>query len=154
MSGTRGTALLACLSLLAVSGCSSLAARPTAPAAMEVPATWSAVDGFQMSSGASDASTLVHWWSRFDDPLLGDLVEQALAANTGVTSARAALRQARALRDVAAAGLYPALGASASAQRNTTDSKGSNRFIVGLDASWEPDIFGATRSAVDRKSVV
>lgn len=142
----RGTALLACLSLLAVSGCSSLAARPTAPAAMEVPAAWSAADDFQMST---DASTLVHWWSRFDDLLLSDLVEQALAANTGVTSARAALRQARALRDVAAAGLYPALGASASAQRNTTDSKGSNRFIVGLDASWEPDIFGATRSAVD-----
>lgn len=147
--GIRGTALLAGLMLLAASGCSSLVARPAAPVAMEVPAAWSAADVSQTSSPAGDASSLAQWWSRFDDPLLSELVEQALAANTSVTSARAALRQARALRDVAAAGLLPALGASASAQRNRSDSNDSNRFIVGLDASWEPDVFGGNRSAVD-----
>src|SRR5487761_2487086 len=64
----------------------------------------------------------VAWWSRFDDPLLTRLVADALQANTTVTGARAALRQARALREVAAAALYPTLVSSASARRSSGGS--------------------------------
>jgi NodT family efflux transporter outer membrane factor (OMF) lipoprotein len=91
----------------------------------------------------------VQWWSRFDDPLLSRLVARALEANTSVKSAQSALRQARALRDVAAAGLLPSLDASASAQHGTTGRHDSSKsFRAGLDASWEPDIFGGNRSAL------
>ena len=62
---------------------------------------------------------------------------------------QAALRQARALRDVAAAALVPTVGSSASAQRSTAGGKSTgNSFQAGLDASWELDIFGANRSAL------
>jgi NodT family efflux transporter outer membrane factor (OMF) lipoprotein len=69
-------------------------------------------------------------------------------ANTSIQGAQAALQQARALRDVTAAGLLPVLGSSASAQRNRNGDNSSNGFRVGLDASWEMDVFGANRHAL------
>lgn len=130
--------------LLALCACAALA-PPVAPVAVEVPAAWSA----SAPAGAASATALALWWSRFDDPLLAQLVSQALLANTDVTSAQAALRQARALRDVAAAGLLPTLGSSGSAQRSRSNGNTGNNFRAGLDASWEPDIFGGNRSALD-----
>ena len=110
-----------------------------------VPVVWSIGD---MSSAAS-ATSLAHWWSRFDDPLLGRLVEQALLNNTDVEGAQAALRQARALRDVAAAALLPVVGSSGSAQHSTSGGHSAGTtFNAGLDASWEIDVFGANRSAL------
>jgi NodT family efflux transporter outer membrane factor (OMF) lipoprotein len=91
---------------------------------------------------------LANWWQRFDDPLLGQLISRTLVANTSVRGAQAALQQARALRDVASAGLWPSVGGSASAGRNRSGDNTANRFQVGLDASWELDIFGANRAAV------
>jgi NodT family efflux transporter outer membrane factor (OMF) lipoprotein len=88
------------------------------------------------------------WWQRFDDPLLSQLIRQTLAANTSVRSAQAALQQARALRNVAGAALWPSVGGSASAGRNRSGDNTGNRFQLGLDASWELDIFGANRAAV------
>ena len=93
---------------------------------------------------------MAQWWQRFNDPLLSTLVTQALQANTSVRSAKAALQQSRALRDVQHAGLLPNVSASASAQRSkSNDNEASNSFSVGLDASWEPDIFGGKRSALN-----
>ncbi len=78
------------------------------------------------------------------------LVTQALQANTSIRSAQAALQQSRALRDVSAAGLMPTLSTSGSMQRNRANGlDASNSFRVGLDASWEPDIFGGQRSALN-----
>ena len=82
------------------------------------------------------------WWQQFDDPLLTTLVTQALDANTSVRSAQAALRQARALQDVAAAGLGLRLTAGADAQRSRASNSTGNRFGASLDASWEADLFG------------
>jgi multidrug efflux system outer membrane protein len=132
--------------LLTLCGCASLSAQRAAPDVIEVPATWSVAD----DSASAGSSSLAQWWLRFDDPLLANLVAQAMQANTSVKSAEAALRQARALRDVAAAALLPTVGASASAQRSRSGGNdASNGFKAGLDASWEVDVFGANRSALD-----
>jgi NodT family efflux transporter outer membrane factor (OMF) lipoprotein len=141
----RFTTVAACL-MLALSGCASVAPQNAAPVAVDVPANWSASD----NSAMTNASSLAQWWLRFDDPLLASLVTQALQSNTSVKNAEAALRQARALRDVSAAGLLPTVGSSASAQRGITGGNVTgNTFKVGLDANWELDIFGANRSALD-----
>ena len=90
------------------------------------------------------------WWGDFHDPLLSQLVEQALQANTSIRSAQAALQQARALRDVKVASALPGVTLSGSAQRNQTESAdGNNSFRAGLDARWELDVFGAIRSGVN-----
>jgi NodT family efflux transporter outer membrane factor (OMF) lipoprotein len=113
---------------------------------LAIPAGWSN----PADAVSSQASSLAQWWTRFDDPLLGLLVAQAMQANTEVNTAQAALRQARALRDVAAAGLRPTLGSSASASHGTAGGNSTgNLFKAGLDAGWEPDIFGGKHSALD-----
>jgi len=142
-------ALLTAGVLWVLAGCAHIAPQALDLGATDVPATWSAAN----TEAARGATSLAGWWRRFDDPLLARLVGEALQANTSVTSAQAALRQARALREVAAAALYPTLTSSASAQRSssaepTVGRTTSNSFQVGLDANWELDIFGANRSAL------
>lgn len=154
-------ALAALFVLLALAACAPWAPRAAVPAAIDLPSTWSVTD----AAAAPGTTSLVEWWWRFDDPLLTRLVAEALQANTSVNSAQAALRQARALRQVAAAALFPTLGSSASAQRSSSGSSmgssgtssaapqagrtTSNSFQAGLDANWELDIFGANRSALN-----
>ena len=110
-----------------------------------MPVAWSVAD----VSGSTGASSLTQWWSSFNDPLLTSLVAQALQVGISVTSAQAALRQARALSDVSAAALWPSVNASASAGRSRVGHNTAvNSFAAGLDASWELDIFGGNRSAL------
>lgn len=130
---------------LILGACASMSeTSPLASPGVDVPAVWANGD----KQTAPGNPSLVGWWQRFDDPLLGQLIGQALAANPGVRGAQAALRQARALHDVAAAGLWPSVGSSASAQRSRRSDNTGNSFQAGLDASWELDVFGANRSAV------
>lgn len=130
----------------ALAGCSTLKAPPTAAAAgIDLPTTWSAA---APSSSPKSIDTLAAWWARFGDATLTSLVEQALAANTDVATAQAALRQARALADVQSARLGPTVGADGSAQRSRSQGiPTSNSFRAGFDASWEPDIFGGNHAA-------
>jgi NodT family efflux transporter outer membrane factor (OMF) lipoprotein len=131
--------------LVTVGGCAALITPASAPQLLDVPATWSHAN--EQAAGAN--TSLVSWWLRFDDPLLGTLVNRALLANTSIQGAQAAVQQARALRDATSAGLVPTLGSSASAQRNRNGDNSGNSFQVGLDASWEADVFGAKRQALN-----
>lgn len=134
---------------LLLSGCGSLTLTPVPSAGVAVPSSWSVAT--TTPRGSLSAAPL--WWTAFNDPLLDALIDRALQNNTSVAGAQAALRQARALRDMAAAGLLPALGASGSAQHNTSgnadgaDTHGKS-FRAGLDAAWEIDIFGTNRHAL------
>ena len=101
-----------------------------------------------MTASPTSAAVPGDWWQRFNDPQLTALVMQTLSANTDIGAAQAALRQARALRDVSAAGLGPSLNATGSAQRSKSGGNASNSFKAGFDASWEPDVFGGQRSAL------
>ncbi len=128
--------ILALALALSLTGCSTWSPRPQ--------------DASTQQASPVAPNPLAQWWQQFNDPLLGTLVTQALQANTSIRAAQAALQQSRALRDVSAAGLLPKLSASGSAQRSRLgDLDASNSFQAGLDASWEPDIFGGKRSALN-----
>ncbi len=134
--------------LLGVPGCATWGSYTpeVAPVpAFDAPPQWSDI----RCAVAPCTEASAQWWRRFNDALLADLVAAALRANTGVLSARAAVQQARALRDVAAAALAPGLGSSGSVQKGSSGgrSTGTN-FRLGLDASWEADLFGAQRSGL------
>ena len=129
---------------------------------LAIPAAWAGADaavGDDVHAGShaagggalgTDANALSQWWLRFDDARLADLVRGALQANTSVQGALAAVQQAQALRDVAAASMWPTLGAAASAQKATADGRSTgSSFKLGLDASWAVDVFGARRAALD-----
>jgi len=138
------------LALLA--GCASLQ-QPTATATLTPPPQWTAApataNATTATATATDAAALAGWWTRFGDPALPPLVEQALQANTSVAAAQARLRQARAARELAAAQLAPYVGGSGSAQGAWSDRGGSSdSYRVGLDASWELDLWGAGAAGV------
>jgi NodT family efflux transporter outer membrane factor (OMF) lipoprotein len=94
------------------------------------------------------ADDLARWWERFGDPQLSALVAQALQAHPSALSAQAALRQARAQARVQAAGMLPDVSLSGSAQRSRSGGQTGNSFQVGLDAGWEPDLFGRLDAGV------
>lgn len=126
------------------------AASPTAfGTRTALPDAWSrslatSADDAARRSGAASVQT---WWLRYDDPLLASLVQQAIQANLDVRRAVATLAQARALREAAAGAQQAQAGLSASSgtSRASGVSTPSNR--VGLDASWEIDLFGARSAA-------
>lgn len=150
----------ACIGLLcSLAACGSLAPPEDAAFNIEVPSAWGASSASDVQAAVNpsgpgaapvSAASLAAWWQRFDDTQLEWLVGSALRANTSLQGARAALREAQALRDVAAASLWPRLDGSASAQRGTLGGHSTgNHFQAGLDAGWAIDLFGARRAAVD-----
>jgi NodT family efflux transporter outer membrane factor (OMF) lipoprotein len=101
-------------------------------------------------------------WRSLGDPVLTDLIEAAVAHNLDLREAEAHLREARAERDAIAGRRLPELDATASASREQISANGElpvaqiphfdRRFSLydaGFDASWEIDLWGGTRRAVE-----
>lgn len=129
----------------ALAGCSHTTALTQQPSAQMLPAQWNA----GQVAPQPTPEDLSRWWQRFGDAQLTTLIEQALQANPGMHSAEAALRQARAQRDVQVAGLLPGVGASAGTGRSRQgNNDAGNSYSAGLDASWEPDWWGRQGNAV------
>lgn len=139
----RASAVLGVMTIVVCACAAVPPSHPTSPD-ITIPAAWS---GRGLTT-ESHVSVLTEWWTRFDDPLLTQLVADALRGNTSVQIAQAALRQARAQQDLARAALFPSLAGSVSAQRSTGAGRSGNDFQTGLDAAWEVDVFGANRSAL------
>ena len=136
--------LLAALVLL--TGCAATAPPGTSVPDLAVPTAWSSAP-MPNAPGAA-ATPLAAWWQRWGDAQLTALVTQALQAHTSVRSAQAALQQARAQADVQGAALLPGVDASGSVQRSRSGGSTGNSFQLGLDASWEPDVFGRLGAGV------
>jgi outer membrane protein, multidrug efflux system len=130
-----------------LAACNALPTQPTTGAAgiglaatADLPSQW-------QGASALDASAR-RWADGFADPLLPALVDEALAANLDLQTASAALRRARALRELTAAAQAVQVGSSASVGRNRSGGQSGNSLRVGLDASWEADLFGAQGAAL------
>jgi NodT family efflux transporter outer membrane factor (OMF) lipoprotein len=117
-------------------------------ARVEAPDTWR-----QSAPPAGDEAgpkDLAQWWRRLNDPQLNTLIERGLDGALDVRAARIRLRQARLSRDVTAAGWWPGLNFSTGANRSPGNgSVTRTNYNAGFDASWEPDIFGGVRHAVE-----
>ena len=103
---------------------------------------------------------LSRWWVIFRDPELNSLIERAVQANLDLQIAEARIREARAQRVVVAAAFYPEIDASGTYSRSRTSENantsktsatpgGVNLYQAGFDASWEIDVFGGVRRAVE-----
>lgn len=122
-----------------LAGCATTTTTwPTGLPDSPLPTAW----GNAATATTAPPSTPTWWWQQLGDTSLNALIEQALQANPSVLQAQAALQQARAQAQVQGAGLAPSVDASASAQRSKSNGNTNNRFQVGLDASWEWDVWG------------
>ncbi len=88
------------------------------------------------------------WWKTFNDPGLDELIEKALQSNLDLRALAARIEQADALVRQAGGRLLPALETSAdyTARTESSGSHGESASI-GLDLSWEIDVWGRLRSA-------
>jgi len=115
--------------------------------------------------GVTTESLPGEWWSLLQQPEVDGYVQAALAENRDLRAAVARVEEARALRGVAAAALWPRLDAEGSYTwyEQSLNSPGAASQIISaglasrdgefynarLDASWELDLFGATRRRLE-----
>ena len=148
------TSLLPLVAALVLAGCASDSnfvprAAPAAPVAFKE-------DGGARFADVAPAESQLRgaWWRAFNDPALDDLIARASANNTNVQTAAARVTEARALLRNAKADLLPQVGAVAGVQRATVQpglgaapGQAGNLDQTGLNASWEPDLFGKLAKA-------
>jgi NodT family efflux transporter outer membrane factor (OMF) lipoprotein len=101
------------------------------------------------SVATNEPPQIATWWTNFNDDELNALVRAGIAANLDIKQAEARIREARASRGQTAANLWPMLNGTGSYSRVGVASRSSDLWQAGLDATWELDIFGGTRRAVE-----
>lgn len=146
----RTTLALFLAAALPLAGCSvGPDYRPRAAAELGVP------DSYSVAANQQVQEDLTRWWGKFDDPMLGQLVERGRAANLDVAVAVTRLRQARESLIQSRASLLPQIGASAGYSRGVTvagtslPGQNNDNFSIGADASYQVDLFGGVRRGVE-----
>ncbi|MES2414281.1 MAG: efflux transporter outer membrane subunit [Pseudomonadota bacterium] len=144
-----------------LAGCTATVPPSTVPIA--APAQWyaSLPEGTAVMNSATSSlphngslTSLAQWWQQQNDPLLVELINAAQGVSPSVITARAHIEQAMATRVASEATLLPTLDATASLSRsqsapfNRTTLPPSNVAQVGLQTSWEMDLFGANRASL------
>jgi multidrug efflux system outer membrane protein len=103
------------------------------------------------------------WWKNFGDPVLEALLAQALKSAPDIAEAQARVREARAITGIAGANRLPTADAGSLYTRNLGSENvptgvrpgglgpgvHSSLWQAGFDASWEIDVFGGERRAIE-----
>lgn len=150
-----------CLLALTVSACSDWLphvdlAPPYQPPQYVVPASWHGASPF-VEANPSDGEFRLDWWKLYNEPMLNNLIELAMAANPDLQAAAERFVQARDVMMQVRSQRIPqiGLGGKASDSRNHVDTLARDPDIpitgpiqagAGL-ASWEPDFWSAIRNA-------
>ncbi len=141
-----------CLGLVCMLAACSLAPRYERPE-QDIPAEWRSVD---LGSAPLDTD----WWTRFNDPVLTALVNDALARNQDIAESLARIDAAAAQVGVATAALFPQVSGAGSAMAQGASEKGPNtmpfdqsgmsrwttQYQGALSAGWELDFWGKYRN--------
>ncbi len=95
--------------------------------------------------GILESENPAEWWTTLGDPMLTELVGEALTNSPDIKSAVAAVRAARAQLGVARSSFGPQVDAQSRFTRSNPGN--SDLYSAGFDAAWEFDIFGGVRRA-------
>lgn len=130
---------------------------------LQLPAKWGAASPAVTVTGDEPDNRppeLAKWWERLGDKTLNRLIDDAVAGNLDVATAKSRVRQARATRQQAIGVLAPSVTGSGSYSRADNGSNVSDTgdvtvagpfdsFSLGANASWELDLFGENRRAAE-----
>ncbi|MGD9419003.1 MAG: efflux transporter outer membrane subunit [Verrucomicrobiota bacterium JB025] len=136
-----------------VTSCMVVGTNYTAPNAI-TPDYWHQAVAKDMNT---THSSLERWWTKFNDPTLNDLIDQALGANRTLAIAYERINEARASRGIARSALFPTATASGSGTQNkvsenigySTGGQTYDYWATGVDAGWEIDFFGGVRRSIE-----
>ena len=106
----------------------------------------------------AEASDVVNtqWWKQFEDPVLDDLIDEALRANLDVRNAAARVEQFAARLNITRSDFFPQVGYGVSGDRQgISDNKAAGLGIDSITTSyqatinvgWELDVWGRIRRA-------
>lgn len=147
---------LAAASLLALAACSAVGPNHVAP---PPPAS---AEGRFVSSGfeaVADSPLEGDWWRLYRDPVLDDLIQQALAANKDIAVATANVAAARASLRGARSDRLPRTGIGASAEygrpsglERAPGQDADWALSTGFDVAYEVDLFGRVRRGIEAAS--
>lgn len=148
--------LLVTAAAVLLAGCATVGSD-YAPPTVHVPSGWREPGNWIVEA---DSSATEDWWSTLHDPTLDRLIDRVRTNGLDVREAFARLREARALRGIAAADRFPTVEAGASYSRLReseqvppgTPADDADLFVAGLDAAWEIDLWGRVRRAVEAAS--
>jgi NodT family efflux transporter outer membrane factor (OMF) lipoprotein len=128
--------------------------RPNA----DVPADFKETGNFKAAQ-PSDAISKGKWWEVYGDPQLNSLEEQIAVSNQTLKAAQAQFLQARAAVRITRSNLYPTASGSLAISRvgqsqnkplfSSTEPQAYNDFLLPVDVSYEPDIWGRVRRSVE-----
>ncbi|HEY1609854.1 MAG TPA: efflux transporter outer membrane subunit [Paraburkholderia sp.] len=121
------------------------------------------------ATGIVSTPAPAQWWLALNDPQLNALIDAAFAHNPDLHAAQARLREARSQLQQQRANQAPKVSGAAAAVRmrepDLSALSGANSgqaassgggplqlYTAGFDASWEIDLFGGTRRAVEAAS--
>jgi NodT family efflux transporter outer membrane factor (OMF) lipoprotein len=158
MAGDKGGRLrLAAAGMAALSLAACAALPPARPARVATPlAAYAAHQSFAAPTSAWPGD---RWWTRYGDPQLDTLIDEALAHSPTLAQAQTRLTKAQATQAAAAAALAPMVTGAASAQ----EAKQSYNYLfppeflplgyqgygqATLNFSWELDFWGKYRAAI------
>jgi len=96
-----------------------------------------------------DEASRGDWWEIFGDPQLSALIASIDFSNQNVLLAEARFRQAQAFAAQSRAALFPTLDADASITRSRSAGAVSDNRSVALNSSWEIDLWGRLRRALE-----
>ncbi|MFG1465681.1 efflux transporter outer membrane subunit [Xanthobacter sp. DSM 24535] len=130
---------------------------------LQLPAKWGTASPAVTVTGEEPDNRppqLARWWERLGDKTLNRLMDEAVANNLDVATAKARVRQARATRQQAIGALAPSVTGSGSYTRadnasNISDSGdvtvagAFDSYSLGTNASWELDLFGENRRGAE-----
>jgi NodT family efflux transporter outer membrane factor (OMF) lipoprotein len=144
------------LILLLLSGCAAGPdyKKPDAP----VEAQYKELDGWKPAQ-PRDTLPRGSWWTVFGDPQLDELMKRVDVSNQTIREAEARVRQSKAVTDQARAGYFPTVAASGSVTRGKSPSLSNqpnfasgavDNFSLGVNASWELDLWGRVRRSVEQ----
>ena len=110
-----------------------------------------------LAEGKADLQT---WWATLEDPVLEDLISRARQGNLPLKEAAARVREARARVGIAKGEWFPDADAQGAYERHRL-SEGTSRqappgrkrtddsYSVGIDATWEIDLWGRISRSVE-----
>ena len=138
--------------LILIVGCQAVGPDYEGSPEIDVPDNWNNELNNEFSE-QSDSQK--QWWTLLDDPILNNLIDKAAIDNLDAKIALARVEEARANFGIVEASKFPEINSDGEVSRKsssksaTGDKATDNYTSIGLDLSWEIDIFGYVRRSIE-----
>ena len=140
------------LALLLITSC--IATPPPQDSKIAAPDMWSRMTDGNAVVLDDKAGVEANWWKNFNDPVLNQLIDEAIKNNKNLKIAKARIVEARANKEAETSTLFPQVDGEATAQKVNEGTLYLNQPLkykfaqVDLDATWELDLFGRNQARV------